>query len=178
MVRIARAVCWTVLLTLLLLAADDAKAQDPWAAWRFLVGEWVGEGGGGPGQGSGGFSFQFDLGEKILVRKNYADYPPANGKPAYRHDDLTILYPENGVIKAIFFDGEGHVIHYTAMTSPDGKTLTWLSEAAPGTPRYRFTYSKTGEDSLALKFEIAPADKPDGFATYIVANVRRKASGR
>ena len=174
MVRIARVLGWIVLFTVLPLSAENPKAPDPWAPWRFLVGEWLGEGGGGPGQGTGGFSFQFDLGEKILVRKNYADYPPANGKPAYHHDDLTILYPEGGAIKATFFDGEGHVIRYAATASLDGKTLTWLSEAVSGTPRYRFTYEKTGADTLDLKFEIAPPDKPEAFATYIRASARRK----
>ncbi|HVO82642.1 MAG TPA: hypothetical protein VMT28_18075 [Terriglobales bacterium] len=164
--------CWIVL-SVLPLAGGDVQAADPWGPWRFLAGEWVGEGGGGPGQGRGGFSFQFDLGEKILVRRNYADYPPTNGKPAYHHHDLTILYPENGAIKADFFDSEGHVIHYTATASPDGKTLMWLSEAAPGTPRYRFTYRKTGADTLSLKFEIAPPEKPEAFATYITASARR-----
>lgn len=178
MLQLVSLLCWIVLPAVLALPAENPKTPDPWAPWRVLVGEWVGQGGGGPGQGSGGFSFQFDLGEKILVRKNYADYPPANGKPAYHHDDLTILYPEDGVIKAIFFDGEGHVIHYEATVSPDGKTLTWLSTAAPGAPRYRFTYSRTGDDSLGLKFEIAPPDKPQAFATYIVASARRKAAGR
>lgn len=174
MVRIAPMACWIVLLTLLPLSAENPKTPDPWAPWRFLVGEWLGEGGGGPGQGTGGFSFQFDLGEKILVRKNYADYPPADGKPAYHHEDLTILYPEDGAIKATFFDGEGHVIHYAATASTDGKTLTWLSVAVRGTPRYRFTYQKTGADTVNLKFEIAPPDKPEAFAAYITASARRK----
>jgi hypothetical protein len=174
MLRMTLVFCGIILVTALPLPAENPKTPDPWAPWRFLVGEWIGEGSGGPGKGTGGFSFQFDLEGKVMVRKNHADYPPANGKPAYHHDDLAILYLENGGIRAIFLDGEGHVIHYAANAAPDGKTLTWLSDAAPGTPRYRFTYQKTDADTLGLKFEIAPPDKADAFATYIAATARRK----
>jgi hypothetical protein len=66
-------------------------AQD-WGPAQFLVGNWTGEGGGQPGQGVGAFSFSPDLQGKILVRKSFAKYPPAEGRPASRHDDLTIVY--------------------------------------------------------------------------------------
>src|SRR5712692_4440664 len=68
-----------------------AKADD-WGPLQFLVGQWTGEGGGEPGQGSGSFSFTPDLQGKILVRKNVAEYPPSKEKPAYRHDDLMVIY--------------------------------------------------------------------------------------
>lgn len=42
---------------------------------RFLIGEWEGVGAGGPGAGKGVFSFAFDLQNKAIVRKNYAEYP-------------------------------------------------------------------------------------------------------
>src|SRR5205823_11916691 len=53
----------------------------PWAAYRFLLGEWIGEGKGGPGQGKGAFSFTTELQGKVLVRRNRADYPAAGGRP-------------------------------------------------------------------------------------------------
>ena len=79
-----------LLLTLLLAAAPLPGAD--WGPLQFLVGKWSGGGSGGPGQGTGDFSFTPDLQNSVLVRKSFAEYPPANGKPAFRHDDLMIVY--------------------------------------------------------------------------------------
>ena len=87
-----------------------------------------------------------------------------------------ILYRPSGDDKpqAIYFDNEGHVIRYAVAVSPDGNRITLESDAADGGARYRFTYTKAGPNALKLKFEIAPAGKPDQFATYIEAGARRK----
>ena len=150
-----------------------------WAPVSFLLGEWIGEGGGGPGQGSGGFSFTVDLQEKILVRKNHAEYPATKGRPAYSHSDLMIIYPQPGGnrLRGMYFDNEGHVIDYAVESAEDRSTVQFRSEATSSSPGFRLTYKKTGADTLALKFEIAPPGKPDGFATYIEATARR-ATGR
>lgn len=168
---------WLLVLALCTSAtAQESKPADVWGPWRFLIGDWITDNGGGtPGRASAGeFSFALELNGKILARRSFADYPAANGRPAYHHEDLTVLYPEGKLIKADFFDGEGHVIHYTAQASNDGRILTWLSDAASTGPRYRFTYQKTGADTLTLKFEIAPPGKPDAFATYVAASAHRK----
>jgi hypothetical protein len=163
-------------LLLVLLAASIAVAQPPskpedrWAPLEFLMGEWIGEGGGGPGQGTGGFSFLPDQDGKILIRKNYANYPAAQDRPAFSHTDLMIVYKEPGEAKmrAIYFDMEDHVIHYEVEPAPDGNSVQFVSET------FRLTYRKTGLDSLALKFEIAPPGKPGAYATYIDATAHRK----
>jgi hypothetical protein len=157
-------------------ASSAQETTSGWGALEFLLGEWVGEGEGQPGRGEGEFSFQLDLQKHILVRKNFALYPAAKGRPAFRHDDLMIVYrePESAPPEAIYFDSEGHVIHYTVAVSSDKKTFTFVSEEWPGSPRYRLTYLKTGSDTLTIKFEIAPAGKPDSFSTYIEAKAKRK----
>ena len=146
-----------------------------WDVWQFLLGEWVGEGDGTPGQGSGGFTFAFDLDGKILVRKNYAEYPATNAKPAYRHDDLMIIYeaPE-GIFRANYFDSEGHVINYAIEFSADQKTTTFISDRLTAAPRFRFTYEKIDVEHLGIQFEIAPPGKPDDFSIYIQASAYRK----
>ena len=146
-----------------------------WAPFGFLLGEWIGEGGGGPGQGAGGFSFTIDLQEKILVRKNHAEYPATKDRPAYSHTDLMIIYPQPGSdrLRGMYFDNEGHVIDYAVEPSEDRNTVQFRSEASSTSPGFRLTYKKTGANALTLKFEIAPPGKPDAFSAYIEATARR-----
>lgn len=153
----------------ILIAQPSPKIDNRWAPLAFLIGEWTGEGGGGPGQGTGGFSFLPDQGGKILIRKNRAEYPASKDRPAFSHTDLMIVYNEPGETKlrAIYFDTEDHTIHYTVEPSSDGKSVQFVSD------NFRLTYRKTGPDTLALKFEIAPPGKPGAYATYIDATARR-----
>jgi hypothetical protein len=160
------------LTALLAQPATDSR----WAPLAFLIGNWIGEGGGGPGQGTGGFSFQLEQNGAILIRKNVSNYPATKDKPAYSHTDLMIVYQEPGETKlrAIYFDDEGHTIHYTVAAAADGTMVQFLSHASPTQPGYRLTYRKTGEDRVAIRFEIAPPDHQEAFSTYIEATARRK----
>jgi hypothetical protein len=145
--------------SLLLLAAACLSAQpaDPWKAIQFLTGEWVGEGAGAPGESAGACSFTFDLQRKILVRKSYAE------SSTFRHEDSMVVYLEKD-LKAIYFDSEGHVIHYTV--EADSDSVRFVSE------QYRLTYRKTGEGKLSLDFDMAPPGKP--FSNYLRATLRKK----
>ncbi|HXB69443.1 MAG TPA: hypothetical protein VNY05_14430 [Candidatus Acidoferrales bacterium] len=171
----------TFLLTLAPVRADD------WGPLAFLVGKWTGAGGGGPGQGSGAFSFTPDLQNAVLVRKSFAAYPPANGKPAFRHDDLMIVYRDEAShgFRAIYFDSEAHTIQYSVkpyLEKPGDGGVVF--ESAPGrqdevpqsAPRYRMTYTNTSTSTEAatarFKFEIAPPGKD--FTAYIEASLRRE----
>jgi hypothetical protein len=159
------------------LFAQSAKTDSPWAPISFLIGEWTGEGGGQLGQGTGSFSFLPDLDQKILVRKNRSDYPVTKERPAFTHTDLMMIYREPGAVKlrAIYFDTEDHVIHYTVEPSADGQVVQFIGDASPANPRFRLTYRKTGTDTLAIRFEIAMPAKPDSFSTYIEATARRSS---
>src|SRR5712672_753843 len=86
---------------------------------RFLIGEWEGIGEGGPGSGKGVFSFAFDLQNRVIVRKNYAEYPPTASRPAIKHDDLIVIYLDraSNQILANYFDSEGQQIVYKVMPS-------------------------------------------------------------
>jgi len=157
-------------------AGSTEGRKSDWAPLEYLLGDWVGEGGGQPGQGTGEFSFHPDLQNRVLVRKNYAAYPPTKDRPGFRHDDLMVVYrePDSALPRALYFDSEGHVIHYSVTASSDQKTIEFVSDALPSSPRYRLTYVKTGSDTLTLRFEIAPPGKPDSFSTYIEAKAKRK----
>jgi hypothetical protein len=162
---------------LIVLSAGDAGAfpdEDPWEPYRYLVGDWVGEGGGRPGQGTGRFSFRWDLQEHVLVRRNIAELPAAQGRPAAVHEDLMVIHPgEAGAMKAVYFDSEGHVIRYTVEVVKDRGTLVFMSDPSAMTPRFRLTYTKGRGDEVLIKFELAPPGKPDGFRTYLEGKARR-----
>lgn len=159
-----------------LVAFSQSAAKSSWEDWGFLLGEWTSaESSGVPGSASSGsFSLVPDLEGKILVRKNHAEYPAANGRPGIIHDDLMIVYRENGATKAFYDDNEGHVIRYNVSSSPDRKKITLLSEKAAGAPQYRLTYESVQPGTVKLSFEIATADKPEEFKKYVEAVVKKK----
>jgi len=166
------AVCFAILFLVPLAQSQQPKQEIDWKPLAWLIGDWVGSGSGGPGKGSGSFSFQPDLQGKILVRKSFAEYPATADKPAYRHDDLMVVYSEGGRFKAIYFDNEEHVIGYSIEVSTDTNTATFVSDAAAAAPRFRLTYHRTSDTTLSGKFEVAPPDKP--FATYLEWSAQRK----
>ena len=150
----------------------QAPAADAMSAMRFLQGEWSsGEGGGVPGKANAGScSFTPDLDGKLLIRRSYADYPASGGRPAMHHEDRMVIYAEHGALKADYWDGESHVIHYGVQAAADVAVFTSLP--APG-PRFRLTYHKASATSLDLTFEIAPPGKD--FAPYLHATLERGA---
>ena len=154
------------------LLVAPAMAADDWGPVQFLVGKWIGEGSGQPGNGAGEFSLLPDLQGKILVRKSFAEYPAANGKPATRHDDLMIVYRQpGGGLRAAYYDSEGHTIAYVVQPVEGG--VAFVSDGPGDQPRYRLTYVAAGKDRARLKFEIAPPGKD--FSVYIDAAIRREA---
>jgi hypothetical protein len=164
----------TVLLAFAMVPSLSLQAQQPpptnvWKDFDFLVGDWTWVGGGQPGQGKGVSTFRPELGGTVLVRKTHLDYPATKERGAFAHDDLIYVYhdPQDNSVRAIFFDGEGHVIRYAVTVASDGNSVEFLSDAAPGGTRCRMTYARTGADSVSEKFEIAPPGKPNDFASYV-----------
>jgi hypothetical protein len=149
-------------------------AYSTWDAWQFLLGEWVGENNGAPGQGSGSFVFSFDLGQNILVRRNITRFPDSKDRPVFTHEDLTIHYQEPDGMHAIYFDNEGHTIHYAVEFSADKNSLILTSPAIPNAPRFRFTYIKQSNDSMLTRFEIIQPGQPDSFKVYLEGPVKKK----
>ena len=163
-----------IVLTFFFAAGLVQGKDDPWEPFRFLIGDWVGE--GKEGQGTGFFSLTPDLQGKVLVRKNHADLPAGKDRPAAVHEDLMVIYKsEDGKsAKAIYFDSEDHVINYTVTSFPDKQTLTFISAPTPHTPRFRLSYQKEAVDRIGIKFEIAPPGKPEEFKIYLEGKARKK----
>ena len=150
----------------------DGGAQDPLGAVTPLLGTWVAEADARAPGVTGRASFSRELGDRVVVRKNHASYPARDGKPAYTHDDLMVLFSEDGRLRAAYFDNEGHVIRYEVQ-APSTSKLVFLSETRPGAPRFRLTYAWPVAGSLELTFEIAPPGATE-FRPYISARLRRE----
>jgi hypothetical protein len=153
-----------------LLPGAGDSANDPWKDFRFLIGDWTAGGGGSPGQAAGGFSFQLDVVGKVLLRRNFADYPAADGKPANHHEDLMMIYREapDKSPEAVYADSEGHGIHYATEVSSSPRMVRFTN------PNYRLTYRQNSDDSLSGQFEVAPPGKPEAYATYLTWTAKRK----
>jgi hypothetical protein len=154
--------------------ARASDQTDPWARIAFLVGEWEGVGSGSPGQAIGGTTFGFELGRKVLVRRNWAKYPPRPGESqGTDHEDLMIVYPAGGGVslRAAYFDNEGHVIFYKTSFPADGEGVIFESEPGPG-PRFRLAYERRPDGSLENVFSVAAPGEE--FKVYARGLLKRK----
>lgn len=150
-----------------------SKGQEPKAtdSWKWLIGEWKGEGSGQPGQGLGSFTFAYNLDGKVVERIARTDFPAANDKPAFTHSDLLYVYTDfsGNLTKAIYFDNEGHTINYSV--TYQNKNIIFLSEKIDNTPVFRLSYIPIDEQTVSVKFEMSRDGQT--FMTYIEGNSKR-----
>ena len=147
-----------------------AQTGDAWKKLDFLMGDWTASAGAkytpmGPGRGE--FSFTPELKQKIIVRRNHAEYDSGA-----RHDDLMVIYLDapNDAPRAIYFDTEGHVIRYK-LAFPSPERVIFESDSTQPGPRYRLTYWMEGEQ-LSGQFEVAA---PSGdYKAYLSWTSKRK----
>jgi hypothetical protein len=144
------------------------SAADPWQSLRFLTGTWQAktQGGSAKAAGSGTYTFRLELQNHVLARhSSSADC----GGPAdfnCKHSDLLYVYQDGGSqsYKAIYFDNEGHVIHYDVST-PAANTVTFLSDASHPGPQFRLIYALDGA-IMSGKFQMRMPGQRD-FASYL-----------
>lgn len=79
------------------------------------------------------------------------------------HAQLTV-YPtgEGDALAAIYFDNDGHVIHYNHVAVTPGQRVEFLCASGAASPGFRLTYSLKARSTLHVKFEMAPP----GQSTY------------
>jgi len=161
-------------LTLTAQAQQPKPASDPWRPLAFMLGDWTASGTKEQAAATGGLSFNLELGGKILVRRNFAEYPAQEaGKPPIRHEDLLIVYPSpsDSQYAAIYFDNEGHVINYVMSYDEQKSTVRMESKGPEQAPRFRLDYVLNPDSTLNVAFSIAqPADT---FKVYTTGVARR-----
>jgi hypothetical protein len=139
----------SLLLVALPVAAQSTPSSpiDPWQALSFLQGTWEAKATGGQGvSATGTYTFRNELRDKILARHSMRD-AGCKGPASFDcdHDDLLYIYQDapGHSLKAIYFDNEGHVIHYDVST-PDATTAIFLSDGSQPGPQFRLMYELKG----------------------------------
>jgi hypothetical protein len=135
----------TALFALALTPNDRAlsAAADSWKALAFLEGTWDAhaQAGSAGAQSNGTYTFKPELKHHVLVR--HSDSAACKGPARFdcEHSDVLYVYQdaENQPLKAIYFDNEGHVIHY-AVSTPNSSTAMLVSDASPSGPQFRLVY--------------------------------------
>jgi hypothetical protein len=157
-------------------SAQSSAEGDPWKALNFLEGTWTAntEGGTAGAKGSGTYTFQPELARHVLARHTDT-HAGCTGLANYdcQHSDLLYIYPESGNsrLKAIYFDNEGHVIHYDVSTPAPGSALFLSAASEPG-PQFRLVY-KLKDAIMSGKFEMRMPGQND-WKTYLEWSGTRK----
>jgi hypothetical protein len=168
----------TAIIAMLFYIADlDAQtgAGDVWKPLQFLVGTWDAKtiGGSAGAASSGAYEFKLELKNHVLARRTMSGQCKGPADFNCEHTDVLYVYAESpgGRLKAIFFDNEGHVIHYD-VSAPRADSVVFSSDpAAPG-PVFRLSYELKGQE-LFGRFEIRMPGKTD-FAPYLEWSGGRK----
>lgn len=163
------------LVIITLFCAAGLPAQDSWKPLAFLIGTWEAktQGGSASAASSGTYSFQLELRDHVLARHGSSSACKGPADFDCEHGDLLYVYPDASPksYKAIYFDNEGHVIHYDVSTPAPGTALFLSSPSQPG-PRYRLSYELRGS-TMYGKFQIRMPGQAE-FKSYLEWSGERK----
>jgi hypothetical protein len=123
------------------------------------------QGGSANATSAGTYSFQPELRNHVLARHTRSE--ACNGPADYdcEHGDLLYVYSEGGhAYKAIYFDNEGHVIHYD-VSVPTATSVIFLSDPLRPGPQFRLSYELRGLN-LSGKFQMRMPGQAE-FKSYL-----------
>ena len=150
-----------------LLCAQSPQA-DPLLPLHFLEGNWEAKTGASASgaDASGVYTFRRELGGHILARHSSASGCKGPVDFDCQHSDLLYVYQDapSQPLRAIFFDNEGHAIHYSVAT-PSPTSVVFLSDASPSAPQFRLTYELKGA-IMEGKFQMKLPGKSE-WTTYL-----------
>lgn len=166
-----RSLCIAVTLCLASPAFGQTTLKPDLAAVGFLVGHWKSDDGrvsdtGGTSKGSSIITVEAN--GEALLRRDHTDLFDAAGKATGGFDQIMLIYPEGGVLRADYSDGQ-HVIHYTGAVTPDSVTFTSTPSAGPV---FKLTYTRKAPDTLGVAFGMVP---PGGSFRPVANGTLRKA---
>ena len=148
--------------------SHQTQPADPWKALRFLLGTWEAktQGGSAGAAGSGAYTFRLELKDHVLARHSASAGCTGHADFDCEHGDLLYLYRDalGQPLKAIYFDNEGHVIHYD-VTTPAPNTAVLVSAASQSGPQYRLIYELKGAVMLG-KFQMRMPGESE-FRSYL-----------
>jgi hypothetical protein len=153
-----------LIVTILFLASglvtdvQAAEQPDGFEGLSFLNGTWSAKVEGssrGAVSTSGAYTFRPELDGHVIARHSSEDAgcsAPADFDCA--HGDLLYIFRESGTaaVNAIYFDNEGHVIHYQVIVPAPNKVTFQSVGETPG-PKFRLTYELMGETMFG-KFQV------------------------
>jgi hypothetical protein len=155
--------------------AKSPAKPDPWAGLRFLLGSWEAKTTGGVAQAhvSAGYSFRLELRDHILARHSRSGACTAPDDFECQHSDLLYIYPaaSGQTFESIYFDNEGHVIHY-GVTIPKPGTVVFLSDPAQPGQQYRLSYTFL-DGVMSGQFELKMPSQTD-FTSYLEWSGKRQ----
>jgi len=155
-------------------AKSPAKA-DSWAGIRFLLVSWEAKTTGGVAQAqvSASYSFRLELRDHVLARHSRSGSCSAPDDFDCQHSDLLYVYSAStgAALEAIYFDNEGHIIHY-AVSTPKPGTVVFLSDPAQPGPQYRLSYTFLA-GVMSGQFEMKMPSQTE-FTSYLEWNGKRQ----
>jgi len=138
---------FAVIGTCLLSVQTASTGNEQWNALRFLEGTWDAktQGDASGVNATGTYSFSKELGGHILARHSSAAGCKGPADFNCEHGDLLYVYRDapGQPLKAIYFDNEGHVIHYIVST-PTPTSAVFISDASVPGPQFRLVYELKG----------------------------------
>jgi hypothetical protein len=166
LIPVFAAICTT------LLSGQTASTNDgQWNALRFLEGTWDAKTQGETSgvNATGTYSFRKELGGHILARHSTAAGCKGPADFDCEHGDLLYIYQEmqdtpGQPLKAIYFDNEGHVIHYNVSTPTPASAVFTSDPSVPG-PRFRLAYELKGA-VMSGKFQMLMPGKAE-WTSYL-----------
>lgn len=101
--------------------------------------------------------FSYDPDKRAIVRKSRAEFAPGPGETkGLIHDDRLVIYQQPGDLhsQAIYFDDEGHIIHYTRSFPAKQPGVVFKSETHQTSPRARLLHVVTEDNTLVTEFSV------------------------